>query len=193
MKAFTIIIITAYCCYYANCVCIQGKNCPIGQGYCKKDKCICEYNFWTLRTKNQSNLIYCNYQKYNRFYLLLFEFFIPTVGHFIAGKYYFAIPKLCLLLIPLLSCFCGYISFYNEEGRAKKNDSSNENELNDNNSENDNRLHEANKEEKKLSLSVYLPVVITFISLGLFVIMHIIDIICYLFAIYKDGNGVPLA
>ena len=73
MKAFTIIIITAYCCYYANCVCIQGKNCPIGQGYCKKDKCICEYNFWTLRTKNQSNLIYCNYQRHSRFILLIFE------------------------------------------------------------------------------------------------------------------------
>ena len=101
--------------------------------------------------------------------------------------------KLFLLVIPLLSCICGYISFYNEEGRTKKKDSSNENELDDNNSENDNRLHEANKEDQKLSLSVYLPVVITFISLSAFVLMHIIDIICYLFAFYKDGNGVPLA
>ena len=191
MKEFIIIILTVYCCYYVNCICIQGNNCPNGQGFCKAGSCVCEKNFWTLPDKDQLNPIYCNYQRHNHFYLLLFEFFIPTSGHFIAGKYYFAIFKLILLFIPLLSCVFGYISFYNEEGRAKKQDITNDQI--DNNSEGDNNLHMANKEEKNLSLSVYLPVVITFISLSLFVLMHIVDIICYLIPFYNDGNGVPLA
>ena len=195
MKGYIkIIIFIIYCGYYINCLCIQGNNCPNGQGVCVGNKCVCTKNFWTLKNNQQSNsFIYCNYERYSRFYLLLFEFFIPTSGHFIAGKYYLATFKLILLIIPLLSCIFGYISFFNDGYQKIKNKKL---DLSEGDSEqveqNDNNLHLANREEKNVDFSIYLPVVITFISLSLFFIIHTIDIICYLFAIYNDGYGVPL-
>ena len=71
-------------------ICIQGGNCPEGHGVCKADSCICLYNYWSLNTKaNPSPNIYCNYKKINRFIILIIEFFLPSIGHLTAGKYYF--------------------------------------------------------------------------------------------------------
>ena len=50
----------------------------------------------------------------------------------------------------------------------------------------------ANREEKSVELTTYLPVIITFISLTILAFIHFIDIICYLFGFYYDGNGIPL-
>ncbi len=193
-----ILLLAIFCFNYINSQCIPGSNCPLNQGYCKADVCICINNFWTLNTQEQSNpFIYCNYQKYSRFYLLLMEFFLPTSGHFIAGKYYYGFIKLFLLLTPILSCIIGFCFYYNEEGnkttKSTKIDYTRENgEPAQYHDQNDNNLHIANREEKKVDLSVYLPTIITFVSLSLFLVMHIIDIICYAFAIYSDGYGVPL-
>ena len=194
-----ILLLTIFCFNSINSICTQGSNCPNNQGYCQADQCICLKDFWTLNTQEQTNpIIYCNYQRHSRFILLIFEFFIPTSGHFIAKKYYFGIIKLGLLLIPILSCLIGFCFYYNGEGyhraKTKKYDSTRENgEPAEYNEQNDNNLHVANREQKDVDLSVYLPTIITFISLTLFLIMHIIDIICYSFGFYNDGYGVPLA
>ena len=184
MKDFFIKIFIFILSFYSiNSICIQGENCPINQGFCKIDKCICVKNFWTLTNQDQTiPIIYCNYQRYNRYYLLIFEFFIPTSGHFISGKYYWAFFKLIFIIIPILSCIIGFAFYY----LTREND-----QHADYNEQNDN-LHVANREQKNVELSTYLPVVITFISLSFLAVIHIIDIICYLFAFYSDGNGVPL-
>ena len=33
-------------------ICIQGGNCPEGQGFCKLDSCICLYNYWSFNNNN---------------------------------------------------------------------------------------------------------------------------------------------
>ena len=198
-----LIFLTFFCFNSINSVCIQGGNCPNNQGICQADRCVCLKNFWTLNTQEQTNPItpitYCNYEKYSRFYLLIFEFFLPSSGHFLAGKYCFGIFKLLLLFIPIFSCLIGFCFYYNGEGyqRAKSkridNDYTRENgDPIEYHEQNDNNLHVANREQKNVDCSVYLSTIITFVSLTLFLIMHIIDIICYLFGFYNDGYGVPL-
>ena len=200
MKEFIIKICLLILCFYSiKCQCIQGGNCPNDRGFCKAGECICINNFWTLKNYQSTTLnTFCNYQRHNHYKLLIFEFFIPTSGHFIAGKYYLALFKLILLIIPILSCIIGFCFYYSAEGyqraKSKKVDMTRENgEPVEYNEENDNNLHVANREEKNVDLSTYLPVLITFGSLALFIIMHIIDFICYLFCFYNDGYGVPLA
>ena len=200
MKEFFInIILLILLLYSIKSQCIQGGNCPNGQGICRAGQCICINNYWTLKDYKSPTLnTLCNYKRYNHYLLLILEFFIPTSGHFIAGKYYFALFKLFLIIIPILSCFIGFCFYYGAEeyqrAKSKKVDNTRENDGPvEYNEENDNNLHVANREEKDVELSTYLPVVISFGSLTLFIIMHIIDTICYLFRFYNDGNGVPLA
>ena len=197
-------LIILLCLYSINGACIPGKNCPKGQGICQKNKCICINYFWTLKN-NQSKgpMVFCNYERLNRYKLLIFEFLIPSLGHFLAGKYYIASVKLSLLFIPILSCITGFCFYYKSDSyqnsRGKKNDINNEeeqpleiNRQNSINSGNSGNLHEANREEKPTEWFTYLPVIVTFICLTILIIIHLIDMICYGFAYYYDGNGVPL-
>ena len=206
MKVFIInTFIIIFCLYSINCQCIPGKNCPIGQGYCEKikkgkkvyyGKCICINDFWTLKSQDKSYpIIYCNHQRESRFKIALIELFLPSIGHFLVGKYYFMGFKLLLLLIiPFLSFVIGFI-FYSKSDNSqrlesKKNDTPYEN--GQTNGMNENELHIANREEKGVELSTYLPVIISLISWGLFAIMHIVDIVCYSIGYYTDGYGAPL-
>ena len=198
-------LIILLCVYSINSACIPGKNCLKGQGFCQKNKCICINYFWTLaniQSKKQP-FVYCDYERLNRYKLLVLEFFVPSLGHFLAGKYYLAFLKLSLLIIPFLSCIIGFCFYYKSDSyqnsRGKKNDITNEeeqpleiNRQNSINSGNSGNLHEANKEEKPTEWFTYLPVIVTFICLTILIIIHIIDMICYGFAYYNDGNGVPL-
>ena len=200
MKVFIIKLVLLILCFYSiKSQCIPGGNCPNDRGFCRAGECICINNYWTLQNYQSSNSnTFCNYKRYNHFLLLIFEFFIPTSGHFIAGKYYMALFKLILIIIPILSCIIGFCFYYSAEeyqmAKSKKVDMTRENgEPVEYNEENDNNLHVANREEKNVDLSTYLPVIITFGSLTLFIVMHIIDAICYLFCFYNDGYGVPLA
>ena len=176
-----------------NSQCIQGNNCPNNQGFCKAEECICINNFWTLKNNDQTTpIVYCNYKKKNHFLLLISEFFIPSLGHFLAGKYYLAIIKLTLLLvIPILSFLIGFV-FYYEEGNHHGGPRGNGNSL-ENNEDNEHHLHVANREERGVDLSVKMPVLISMVSWGFCAGMHIIDIIFYFFCIYEDGYGAPLA
>ena len=148
-------------------------------------------NYWTLKNNNPTSpIIYCNYKRISSTLILIAEFFIPSLGHFLAGKYIMGIIKLSLLLIiPILSLIIGFSFYYKDSTHGeeyKKIELSR-----DNNEENDNNLHIANREEKKMKNSTLLPVIICFVSLSLFLLMHIFDLICYLFSFYNDGYGAP--
>ena len=180
-------------------ICIEGENCPIGQGYCQANNCICLNNYWSIINRaNSSPIIYCNYKKYNRFLILIFEFIIPCLGHFIAGKYYFFTIKFLLLLIPFIIFIYGYLNFKNESSTDKNNivvyqpTRDDENEINYSNSI-DEQLHIANREKVNINKSTSILNFLAFLCLILFLIMHVIDIICYLFSLYYDGNGAPFA
>ena len=61
-------------------------------------ECICTNNYWTLKNNNPTSpIIYCNYKRISSTLILIAEFFIPSLGHFLAGKYYMGIIKLSLL------------------------------------------------------------------------------------------------
>ena len=205
MKIILLNSLTLILCFYSiNNACIPGKNCPKGQGFCQKNKCICINYFWTLKnSQSKSPTVFCNYERLNRYKLLIFEFFVPSLGHFLAGKYYIAFVKLSLLIIPILSCITGFCFYYKSDSyqnsRGKKNVINNEEEQpleikrqNSQNSQNSGNLYEANREDKPAEWFTYLPVIVTFVCLTILIIIHIVDMICYGIAYYKDGYGVPL-
>ena len=183
-----------------NNICIEGDNCPIGKGFCQANNCICINNYWTIINKaNTSPTIYCNYKKYNRFLILFLEFFLPCLGHFVVGKYYFFMIKFLLLFIPFIIFLCGYLNFKNESSYDKNNivayqpSREDENEINYYSNSIDDQLHIANREKININKSTTIFIFLAFLCLMLFLIMHIIDIICYLFSLYYDGNGAPFA
>ena len=80
--------------------CILGSNCPYNQGTCVADTCECLEGYKTFFNPSlpQEQQIYCNYKQINHFYPLILECFLPGIGHFFVGKYWFGIIKLCLAL-----------------------------------------------------------------------------------------------
>ena len=178
-------------------ICIQGGNCPEGQGFCKLDSCICLYNYWSFNNKsNQSSPIYCNYKKYNRFTILIFEIFLPSFGHLIAGKYYFFILKFILLYFPIIYFICGFWIYKKDDGMNNINTKGWQPSREDFENVTDNlddELHEANKKKTNIDSLNKIIIFLSFISLIAFVFMHLIDIFCYILNLYYDGNGVPFA
>ena len=199
MKIQTIFFILINSISFINNICIQGKNCPIGQGQCKADNCECFYNYWSLTNKeNPSSTIYCNYKKYNRFFILIFEFFIPTSGHLISGKYYFFIVKFLLLFCPIIYFICGFCIYKkdDEENNYEQivwQPSRDDNEKWNPNNTLDEKLHKANREKVNINKWNKFPIFLSFICLISFVFMHLIDLFCYAFGFYYDGKGVPFA
>ena len=200
MKIKSVIFILIFFSFYSiNSICIEGQNCPFKQGYCLADKCECYYNYWSLIDKAQQiSPIYCNYKKYNRFYILFIEFFLPSFGHLIAGKYYYFIIKFLLLFCPIVYFvigFCVYKKDDEEKNEEQRNwEPSRENIASYNNKEInfDEDLHLANRENIKYNKWSQLSIILSFLSLIAFIIWHLIDIICYIFGLYPDGNGVPM-
>ena len=184
-----------------NNICIEGDNCPVGNGFCKGNSCICLNNYWSIINKaNPSSTIYCNYKRYNHYYIVIIEFFLPCFGHLIVGKYYFFIIKLLLLLCPIICFLIGFFAFKNGERIENNNNnqiwrpSREDADGNDNfNNLLDEQLHQANRANKNINKGTYLLSFLSFISLILFLIMHLVDLFCYMFALYYDGNGVPFA
>jgi hypothetical protein len=83
--------------------CIQGSNCPINQGKCVADQCNCLEGFYTLMDPALplEQQVYCNYEQINVYIPLLLELFLPSVGHFYAGKYWLGLLKLSLLIVHI--------------------------------------------------------------------------------------------
>ena len=88
--------------------CILGKNCPVNQGICVSNICVCNEGYHTLLDKSTpANLhIYCNYKKISQYIPIITEIFLPSLGHFLVGNYWLGILKLSLILTYLLSSYC---------------------------------------------------------------------------------------
>lgn len=83
--------------------CVLGKNCPLNQGMCVGDFCKCLDGFYSLLDPSllPDQQIYCNYEQINAYIPLILEFFIPSSGHFYAGKYWIGSLKLLLLILHI--------------------------------------------------------------------------------------------
>ena len=82
-------------------ICIEGDNCPYGQGICKLEKCECLAGYQTLITQDTTKTIYCNYKQTSKWIPFLLELFLPSVGLFYLGRYFHAFLKL-ILFMPLV-------------------------------------------------------------------------------------------
>ena len=84
-------------------LCIQGKNCPINQGFCSEGQCICLYGYATFsKSENPNNITYCNYSQVNRVIPLILEIIFPSFGIFFIGRLIHGFIKLCLVIIIVL-------------------------------------------------------------------------------------------
>ena len=145
--------------------CIKDKNCPKDNGTCKNNICICFEEFYSLKHKlhPKNDKIFCEYRKMSRFGPLILEFFLPTLGHFYAGKINLFIAKLFFIIFPLIGHCCGLTeNRQNSDGTAKS-----------------------------LSTCNWILLILLIISAVILPFFHIIDLICYSFGFYRDGNGVP--
>ena len=107
---YTFVLLIIFCLIEtAHSIC-NAVNCPPLRGICSGDLCICEEGYITLNNKSiKNNGIFCNYHLKSRFLAFLLEFFFPFgVGHFYAGKIYFATIKIGLFVLMILMC-CGVL------------------------------------------------------------------------------------
>ena len=161
--------------------CISGKNCPVKQGICVSNICVCNEGYHTLLDKSTpSNLhIYCNYKKISQYTPIVMEIFLPSLGHLIVGNYWLGILKLSLIIAYVLSSYYLYgkmklpyilirllekigIVFINTKFDCKPNNTK----------------------------SIYV-IKIFRISSTLISLMYFVDLFFYKFGVYTDGNGVP--
>ena len=169
---------------YEQQQCIFGKNCPVNQGLCVSDMCICSEGYHTLLAENTpiDQQIFCNYKKISQYTPIIFEIFLPSIGHFIVGNYWLGIIKLSLLLAYVISSYklYGKVSlphilkvlfekiglgiFLGNPGKIR----------------NDNL-----ETIEKIFKTIFC------ISSTFFSLMFFVDLFCYKFGVYTDGNGVP--
>ena len=145
-------------------ICVVGQNCPNGKGYCNNNQCVCYAEFYSLNFKTTKNEnIFCEYRKMSRFGPLILEFFLPTMGHLYAGKISFFIAKLIIILFPTICYKCGL----------------------------SNIRQNPNSIQREISNITWIFLILMIASIIILPFFHIIDLICYLFGFYYDGNGVP--
>jgi hypothetical protein len=133
------------------------QNCPLLQGVCFEDQCVCSYGFKTFIVKNEPE-IYCNYKQKSRMTAFFLEFFFPIgLGHLYAGKVTLGIIKCSLFCLFFLG-LCGEIMCIR---------------LNMN---------------KFLLCSAFTLLA----DMCLWIVLQIVDLICYAFGFYLDGNGLPM-
>ena len=144
-------------------ICNQ-KNCPKGNGLCKKNQCVCFQSYYSLNYERYKNdTIFCEYKRMSRFGPIILEFFIPSMGHFYAGKMRLFVIKLLIILFPVISYCCGLTTIgQNPDGT-----------------------------QKNISNITWVLLILFVISLVILPFFHICDLICYSFGFYYDGNGVP--
>ena len=169
--------------------CIFGKNCPVNQGLCVTDICVCGEGYQTMLDKSTpiDQQIFCNYKKISQYTPLVTEIFLPSLGHFIVGNYWLGLIKITLLLAYVISSYSlfkkvtmptllrillekiGLSIFLGlphvSKSRATK---------------------EKPEDTKKKILKKIFHISGTFFSL-----MYFVDLFFYKFGVYTDGNGVP--
>lgn len=79
--------------------CIIGQNCPYNQGVCVSNACKCYEGYDTLIDESlpADQQIFCNYKKFSQYTPIILEIFMPSIGHFVVGKYWIGLIKLSLL------------------------------------------------------------------------------------------------
>ena len=166
--------------------CIIGKNCPNNQGICVGTSCECLDGYRTVLDPklSQTEQIYCNYPQKHHMIALILELFLPSIGHFYVGKYWFGIIKLILGVTFVCSSYYRYV--YIRQLRNKGyililwetilNKYPYENILID--------IHGIDPLD--------IAQLLFNISFHPFWIFYVIDIYMYYTKTYYDGNGVPL-
>ena len=164
MKLLIHAIISLTIINYILSACIQGGNCPNGKGKCVNNQCVCFSDYYSLNYQIYKNdTIFCEYRKMSRFGPLILEFFLPCVGHFYAGKMRLFILKFLIVFFPVICYCCGLTTIgQNPDGT-----------------------------QRGISNITWIFLIIFVITLVILPFFHICDLICYAFAFYYDGNGVP--
>ena len=83
--------------------CIEGTNCPYGQGVCRANVCVCLKGYETFITQDTTTPVYCNYGLTSRWVPFFLELFLPTIGLFYLGRYFHAFIKLALFFPIMLN------------------------------------------------------------------------------------------
>ena len=165
-KLITIIsLIFLYKLNYVKLTCIPNINCPKEAGQCITNNCICFDEYYSLNNKlnPKNDTMFCEYKRMSRFAPLILEFFLPTIGHLYAGKMNLFISKLFFIIFPLIGYCCGLTnSQQNPDGTPKN-----------------------------ISTFNWILLILLILSSIILPFFHIIDLICYSFVFYYDGNGVP--
>ena len=183
MKEIKIFIILSLLSLVFSQECIIGKNCPNKQGICVGTSCNCLDGYITvLNSKlSQTEQIYCNYPQKHHLIALILELFLPSIGHFYVGKYWFGIIKLIFGVTFVLSNYYVYkelkIPSYIQALRETI-------------------LYKDPYENVLFSRFgpdfLYIARLLFNISFYPFWIFYVVDIYMYFSKTYYDGNGVPL-
>ena len=183
MKEIIILIILPLLSLVFSQECIIGKNCPNKQGICVGTSCNCLDGYITVLDSklSQTEQIYCNYPQKHHLTALILELFLPSIGHFYVGKYWFGIIKLIFGETFVLSNY--YV--YKELKIPSYIQALWETILNN------------PYEGDIFSATVgpdffYIARLLFNISFYPFWIFYIVDIYMYYSKTYYDGNGVPL-
>ena len=144
--------------------CVQGGNCPNKRGICENNQCICSDEFYSLNYQlYKSDKIFCEYKRMSRLGPLILEFFLPTIGHLYARKKKLFISKLIIILFPILCYCCGLTKIGASPDGIQRN----------------------------ISNFTWILLILFIVSIIILPFFHIIDLTCYTFGLYYDGNGVP--
>ena len=187
--------------------CIIGTNCPFNQGVCSANDCNCLKGYQTLFDKSIpiDQQVFCNYKQISVYAPLIFEIFLPSVGHFMVGKYWFGLIKLTVIIIfistslylyqklrvpYLLITIFKYIDILSYLGVGEKDDNRDDDGNNEEGEEGGEKGKLRDMKEKKKKKDNTNIIKIYDMSGFVFSILYIIDIFFYVFGIYKDGNGV---
>ena len=187
--------------------CIIGTNCPFNQGVCSANDCNCLKGYQTLFDKSIpiDQQVFCNYKQISVYAPLIFEIFLPSVGHFMVGKYWFGLIKLTFIIIFISTCLYlyqklrvpyllitifKYIDILSYLGVGEKDDNRDDDGNNEEGEEGGEKGKLRDMKEKKKKKDNTNIIKIYDMSGFVFSILYIIDIFFYVFGIYKDGNGV---
>lgn len=159
-------------------------NCQIGHGICYMNVCHCATGFITFNENTAAPInSYCNYQQKSHMTAMLLEFFFPFgVGHFYAHNYTLGLIKLLLILSIICSlccaCCCAAGSAVHAANAEHAQTEADKNK----------QIEEGAKDCMKMG-GMCICAGLLSICLG---VWNLIDVFCYGFNIYTDGNGQPM-
>ena len=163
--------------------CVIGKNCPYNQGICIGTQCECLDGYRTVYDPKllQTQQIFCNYAQKHHMIALVLEIFLPSIGHFYVGKYWFGLIK--LLLGVTFACSSYYL--YKELKMPSYIKALRETIINK-------ILLNIPLHGRDENFSLDIAQLLFNITFHPFWIFYAVDVYMYYSKNYYDGNGVPL-